>query len=719
MIAASSSRQNPSPDSEDSRPEGGLNLRHYWLMVVERKWYALAVFLVTLLATGAYVFTTTPIYSGVVTVQVLKHAAQVLRGAEIVESTITNDTDFNTQIKVLESLAILQNVVNRLTPEETKLLVGDKGNSGSQSALSIIQANRKIIPQRLTLITQIQFRHPNPKIAAHIANLIASEYIVYNTRLRTEESLKAVDELKDRADQQRKRVDEIANSLQTFRQRGNLISLMQSKDIVTERLKALNLMATETNARLKDAEVRWNQVQEWTKSNRDLAELPFIAAQNKVSQLVLQLTSQKMLVAQLRERYRDKYPKLIEATYGLAQTEIELRKALAQAASTIKSEYENALQTDEGARKALAAQEEKSLELDKSSVEYENLNRDFRVNEQLLEGMLGRMREAAITSSIETENARIIDRAFEPGSPISPKIGLTLAMGVCGGVFLGFAFAVFLATINDRVRTPFDVESLIGLPLIGVIPRVERMEQPDKAQIVSNGADRRVIEAFLSLYSNLRINDDSRNAKLLLVTSTLPGEGKSFIAANLALTFASQGQRTVIVDCDLRKPSVERLFRLPPTRGVVDFCLDGARLEEVTAKNVHPNLDVIPVGGRAKNPIQLLNSSEFEALTVELAKTYDRVVFDSPPLGAVSDALNILPLMDGAVYTIRFNTVKRGIAHACAGRLLSANIPVFGAVMNDMTAGAASDYYGENAKLFKDYYAAGASAPLAQGRRAS
>lgn len=724
MIPAESpsSRYSPSPEpaSEENRPEEGLNFRHYFLMVMERKWYALAVFLVTVLATAAYTFSTTPIYSGVVTVQVLKHGAQVLRGADIVETTIANDTDFNTQIKVLESLTILQSVVNRLTPEEVKLLAGSgkAGSESAQSALSVIHRGRKIIPQRMTLITQIQFQHPNPKIAAQVANLIASEYIAYNSRLRVEESLKAMDELKDRADQQRKRVDEIANALQTFRQRGNLISLMQSKDIVTDKLKAQNMMATQTSARLKEAEVRWNQVHEWIAANRDLSELPFIAAQPKVSQLLLQLTPQKMAVAQLRERYKDKHPRLIEATYGLAQTTIELKAALALAASSIKSEYENALQNDEGARKALAAQEEKSLELDKSSVEYENLSRDFRVNEQLLEAMLGRMREASVTSSIETENARIIDRAFEPGSPISPKIGMNLAMGAMGGLVLGFCFAVFLASINDRVKTTFDIEKLVGLPLIGVIPRVERMEQPDKAQLVSNGADRPAIEAFLSLYSNLRINEESRNAKLLMVTSTLPGEGKSFIAANLALTFASQGQRTAIVDCDLRKPNVEKLFRLHATKGVVNYCIEGATLDDVIIKDVQPNLDVITVGGRAKNPIYLLNSQEFETLTSELAKRYDRVVFDSPPLGAVSDALSILPLMDGALFAIRFDLVKRAMAQACARRLLSANIPIFGAVLNDMTTGNAGAYYGENQKLFKDYYEAEGRAPVAQTRRA-
>lgn len=680
-------------------------------MAWERKWWALAIFVLTVIGTALYTFTSTPVYSGVATVQLLRKGAQVLHGADVVDNSISSDTDFNTQIKLLESVAILQNVESRLTPEEVQLLIGPNADGSAQSALPALLAGRRIIPQRMTLITLIQFRHHNPQMAARIANLIASEYIAYNSRLRVEESMKAVDELKDRADQQRKRVDELANALQAFRQRGNLISLMQNKDIVTEKLKTLNMIATQTGVRLKEAEVRWKQVQLWTKENRDLTELPFIANQPSVSQLISRITPQRQLVSQMRERYKEKWPQLIQATYGLAQMEMELEKALATASNTIRSEYENALANDEAARAALGVQETTSLEVDRISVEYENLNRDYRVNEQLLEAMLIRMREASVTSSIEMENARIIDRAGQPTRPISPNVPVNLATGALGGLVVGLSLAIFLAMVNDRVKTTFDVESLIGLPLVGCIPRIPRMEPADRAQLVSNGADRPAVEAFLSLYSTLRIQESSRNARVLLVTSSLPGEGKSFVGANLALTFASQGERTLLIDGDLRKPSVQHLFRLHEIPGLVDFCQHRATLDAVIAANVHPNLDVITVGGRAKNPTQLLNSKEFENLVAEMRLRYDRIVLDTPPLGAVSDALIALPLVDGVLYTIRFDTVKRSMVQACTRRLLTANVPVCGAILNDTTGSPDGAYYGEAKKIFKDYFNVQGSVP--------
>ncbi|MEJ1972683.1 MAG: polysaccharide biosynthesis tyrosine autokinase [Lacunisphaera sp.] len=695
------------PDYDQPEIEESGFLRNFWLMVVERKWYALTVFLLTVLAVSVYTFMATPIYEAVATVQVLRRGAQVLRGDDVVDSAITSDSDFNTQIKILESVAILQQVASRLTPQELKQLTDPYKAKADDvpSAVSVLYRNRRIMPQRFTLITLVRFTHPDAKTAARMANLIASEYIAYNSRLRVDESMKAVDDLKERADQQRKRVDEVANALQAYRQRGNLISLVQSKDIVTEKLKALNMIATTASARLKDAEVKWNLVQEWTKAGKDLTELSFIASQAKVNQLILQLSGQKLTLSQLRERYMPKHPRLIEAANALRQTEAEMQEALATASRSVQAEYQDAFGSDAAARRGLAEQETKSLDMDKVAVEYENLDREFRVNNQLLESMIGRIREASVSSSIETESARIVDRAIDPSEPVSPKVLTNMLLGLVGGAVFGVGIAYLIALVDDRVKTLFDVERLLGLPLLAVIPRVERLDQPDKAQIVSNGADRGVVEAFLSLYSTLRLKDEGRNAKFVLVTSTLPGEGKSFVATNLALTFATQGQRTIVVDCDLRKPNIQRSFRLRTNRGLVNHCVQGRPLDEVIVKQVQPNLDVIPVGDRAKNPVQLLNSPAFENMLIELGRRYDHVVVDSPPLGAVSDVLNILPLMDGVIYAIQFNRVKRSAVRRCVHRLLAANVPLFGAVLNDMNPDRVGEYYGESdGKQLREYY---------------
>jgi len=696
----------PKPEGATTADDGPdeVSLRTYWLMVLERKWYALSVFLATVLAVVTYTLVSTPIYQAVTTVEILKHGAQIMRIADIVESSVTSDADFNTQIGILESRTIVDNVVKQLSPEELNQLTAPYQKQDLSPA-SIILGGRFIAPQRTSLITSVVFRHPNPKIAARIANLIAREFISYSSKVRVDESMKAVVDLKDRAEQQRRHVEELANAMASYRQRGNLVSLVQSKDIVTEKLKMLNLQATESGTKLKVAEVRWNQVQEWIKAGKDISELSFIASQSNIAPLVQQITNQNVALADLRQTFKPKHPRMIEALNTLDEAQRQLQVSLGNAAASVKAEYETALQTDAAARQSLADQQKESLEMDKLAVAYDNMNREFRVNEQLLEAMMSRMRETSVTSSMDTQNARIIDAAEESTRPISPNIKANIGIGLIAGLVLAFGCAYLLSILADQVKTAFDVETLIGLPLIGVIPRTERMEQADKAQIMSNGADPMIVEAFLSLYSSLRLAPESRDARRILVTSTLPGEGKSFIATNLALAFAAQGQRTAIVDCDLRKPNIQQSFRLRASKGVISYCNRGVAFEEIVVKNVHPNLDVITSGGRTKNPIQLFNTPEFETLVEELSRRYDKVIFDTPPLGAVSDALNILHLMDGAIYTIRYNRVMRRTARRCARRLSSTDTPIFGAVMNDMDSRNSEEYYVQyHNKLVKEYY---------------
>jgi succinoglycan biosynthesis transport protein ExoP len=355
----------------------------------------------------------------------------------------------------------------------------------------------------------------------------------------------------------------------------------------------------------------------------------------------------------------------------------------------------------------LTRQKTESLDLDRNGLEYSSLERELKTNEQILQNITARARETSMTGNIKTENARIVDRAApaSESKPITPNVTLNLGLGVAGGLGLGLAFAFFVAFIDDRVKSSFDIEGVIGLPLIGIIPQIKRMDPSDKAQIVVNNADRQVAEAFLTLHSSLRLKDESKNAKCILTTSTIPGEGKSFVTTNLALTFAAHGERVIIVDCDLRKPNIHKSFHLENLKGLIDVCAGTSTIDDVVVRGVQPNLDILPAGGRAKNPTQILNSKGLELMISELRKRYDRVFIDTPPLAAVSDALIILPLVDGSIFAIYFNKVRRKAAQFSAKRLLEANVPTFGAVLNGLNLTVSGYYYAQYYdKSYKDYY---------------
>jgi capsular exopolysaccharide synthesis family protein len=686
------------------------SLNDYLLILRERVWYVVVVFLVVFSSALVYTFSQTKIFESVASVQILRQDPRVMETETVIDTTVRTTEDLNTLVKVMESQLIIDRVNQRITGEELREFMApyEKGRWGEPlTPREVLGLNRRINPLRLSLVVQVSYRHPDPVIAARTANMFVDELIQWSSRLRIDGTIRGVEDLQIRVEQQRKRVDEQATALAEYRRQNDMVSLDQRRDIVTETLKQLSLYVTQNSARLLEAEIRHKQVQERVAAGGDLSELPFIAENLLIARLTQEVASQKIALAQLRERYRERHPSMIEAANSLAQAERELARALNSAAASVAADFESAKRNDFEARQALKRAEEDTLNLDRLNVQYQAQEREFLINQEILTEIVGRLRETNMMGTMELQNVVKLDTAI-PSAPnryAEPNIPLNIGIGVFGGLGLGLAFAFFVAFIDDRVKSSFDIESVVGLPLLGIVPQIKKMEQPDKAQIVVNNADRQVAEAFLTLHSSLRLRDDAKDAKVILTTSTIPGEGKSFTTTNLALTYAAHGDRVCVVDCDLRKPNIHKSFRRENLKGVIDVCTGALTLDEVILRDVHQNLDVITTGGRAKNPTQILNNKTFEIMISDLRKRYDRVFIDTPPLAAVSDALVVLPLVDGSIFTIFFNKVRRKAAQAAARRLLESNVTCFGAVLNGLNLAVSGYYYAQYYdKSYKDYY---------------
>jgi polysaccharide biosynthesis transport protein len=697
------------------------NLRDYVVILRERIWYILAVFLILFLAALFYTLKQTKLYTAAASIEILPREAVVMQVQEVRDSDLRGPEDLATQVKIMESGAIVQRVVARLTPEETRSLMApylDGGNDDPISPGEVLALNRKVVPMRQTRLLQMVYTHPEPEMAAKMANYFVEEFMQYNTRWRVDESLKAVEELKIRADQQARKVQELGNNLQAYRERHSMVSLDQRKDIVTEKLKMVNMAATQAESRLREAEQRLKQIEECRASQGNLAELSFIGSQSGVQVLVQRVAAQKISVAELGQRYLPKYPSMQEALKSLAQAEDELAKAVESAATTIRNEHESARSAYEQAKADLKNQEMEDLKLGRFSVDYGTLQNELTVNEQLLATIVSRMRETSMSASIESQNARIVDRASRPQKHSSPNLTTNLLIGAFAGLALGMIVALGVAFLDDKLKNTFQVETVVGLPLIGIVPSLPKMKSSERAQIVLGNANPSVSEAFRSLHSSLRLKSEiardraiglgekhvNDRSKVILVTSTIPGEGKSFVTSNLALTYAQGGERTIIVDCDLRRPNVHHSFEIANEKGVSDYCSQNLTLESVVVQNVRPNLDVLTAGTKPSIPTLVLGHRNFDKLIRELRQRYDRVFIDTPPLAPVSDALIVMPHVDGSIFTLRFNHVRAVAAKVCARRLLETRVPCFGAVFNGLDSPVGDYYYAEHYDQSSKHY---------------
>lgn len=688
------------------------SFKDYFLMFRERIWYLIVAFFIIFSGSILYTFNKTKVYTAHSAVQLFRDDPSALGDTvEMDQNQILSAEDLNTQISVLESSAIIEGVEQRLQDEMLQRFMAPYTDAlslgGPLSASEVLARNRKILPQRMSLMVNIAYSHPDPVVAAEVANLFADEFIDYNLKLNIDNSMKAVEDLRIRADQQEDRVEELEYKLADYREQNNAVSLDSQENIAREQLGSLNEIKSQNKNVLDNYETRWNLIENYKREGKDLWDLSFIAEQEQVASLLDKISEARINISSLSKRYREKHPLMIQQLQTLQEAETELEEAVENSVDKVYAGYLEAKQNFEMASQRLAEKEGELIELSRTRVEFNSLMRDLEVQDNFFQALNSRMTTEKAQVNLKNPNARVIDEASPPpdDKPSSPNVVVNLAAGFFGGLAVGTALVFGVAFLDDRVKSAFDIEGTIGLPMLGVVPRIKKLDTNTKAQAVASNVDRHVTETFRTIHSALKLNDESKNAKVLLATSTVPGEGKSFVSSNMALTFANHGEKTLLLDCDLRLPNVARSLQLENEKGLLDHMEQGASLDDALIKEVYPNLDVLPSGGKSKNPTQVLNSAQFESMMAELRDRYDRIVIDTPPLAAVSDALNLLSLVDGVIYVIKFNTVKRKTAEVNVRRLWESNTPVFGAILNNITSSLSSYYYSHYSdNSYQDYY---------------
>ena len=687
--------------------------KDYFMILRERVWYIIITFFIILAGVLLYTFRVTPEYTSFSSIQVMRDSDTPIDGPGSAQrsrnNTILSIEDFNTQVKLMESFEIVSAVKSRLSEDELKKFVApyrDMFTIGiPKSEEELLFENRKIIPERLTLFVRITFTHPDRYTAAKIANLFASEYIRFTHQDKIQKLLASIDELRTKVAQQDAKVKDLDKKLVEYSEKVRAVSLNRDDDVDRGELKEINSIVVNDKRVLDSVSTQWQMIQNFKREGKDLCELPFVADMPQISKLIMDKTTQQVFVSSLEKRYKEKHPKMIEARKTLDQINKELNAALEYAYQKIESTYQNALKNFEDSQKRLVEKKNEIIELNKKAIVYRSLERERQIADGMHQSLIASLNVRMAQVSLIDEGARIVDHASAALRPSSPNYVLNVILGIVAGIVGGVGVAFLVAFIDDRAKSAYDIESIIGVPLLGIIPRIARLNSSEKAQIAASNADRITTEAFRSLHSTLKVNNFTKNAKVVLFTSTTPSEGKSFVVTNLAFTCALNGEKTIIIDADMRLPVLAKTLNITTDKGLISHIENGQPLDEVIIKDFFPNLDILCCEKRASNPTQDLNSEEFLNMLQELRQRYDKVFVDSPPVGAVSDAVSIMPAVDGVIYIVKFNSAKRKTIKNYIKRMMESNIPVFGAIMN-MVSSSASSVYSMNYydKSYQNYY---------------
>ncbi|MCH8475176.1 MAG: polysaccharide biosynthesis tyrosine autokinase [Opitutales bacterium] len=693
-----------SPEDQQS-----FSLADLLFVVRERFLLIFVIFALTFAAVVVFTFTRPELYRASASVEILRTPTRAVQVDEVVEQRVAGAEDFNTQVSIFESGTIARRVADRLSDNQRNTLMGPhRGDGDISSPSTVLMRNRTIQPLRQRLIIVVQFQHQDPQLAADISNLFVEEFIAHKREIRFRETFSAVEELEEEARRQRARVEQLENRLADFHEEIGTISLDERYDIVSDRLRSLNQSATDLEQELQVRQNRLDQINEAEGDFRKLMELPFVANNYNVSELNTKRVSASITVNQLSERYGPRHPEMIQARRNLRETEEELQQAVRETVENLRSEYESTQRNFLSVQGSLQRQEEEIIRLSRIGVEYRNIMRDKHDAETLYNNLLSRISETRLITQVEPVNVVPLDEASAPLDPFSPRIFLFLGVGALGGLGLGLGLAFFVALIDDRVKSAYDIESVLGLSLLGVIPEAKKVKgEAERTHLAISNKDPMTAEALRSLHSSLKFHKLTSTAQVILTTSILPNEGKTFVSSNLSLTYALNGEKTLLIDGDLRNPSIASDMGISNDAGLTDYCIGNCSVDDIINSNVEKNLDIITSGQQRKNPTQILHSEEFVELMQALRKRYKRIIIDSPPLGPVRDSLSILPQTDGVIFVIRFGEAKRKEAKNIIHELFDSEIPVFGAVLNGVDPSVSGYYHNQYYRSsYRSYYIA-------------
>lgn len=416
----------------------------------------------------------------------------------------------------------------------------------------------------------------------------------------------------------------------------------------------------------------------------------------------------------MADRYLDRHPKMIDVANRIATTEDQLEKAKDLAIADLRTRLAEVRQSVKTYEEEYANHEKKNLELGDLSIEYRSLKDQSDIAKNNYRQVLDRLNQTRTTKNFDKIPLRPLDDATMPGGPFSPnKTAITrTAVGIGVLVFLGIA--VGLSFIDDRIKSAWDVESFIGANLLGIIPDLSDMKDEEKYTLLLENKQAPGVEAFLSVYSSIKIHSKLDFPKSILVTSTIPGEGKTLISCNVAGSFARHGKRTLLIDCDLRRPMLHRHFKQQNNAGLIPWFEAGASLEGDLATSptlgvikIGENLSLLCSGGRSKSPTEFLENPLFGQLLEKLKREYDLVIVDSPPLGAVTDSLLIAERIDEVIYVCRFNRAYRKHIRLYMRALRNGKNEVLGVVLNGLSP-RRIEYYSNYRyyRSYKKYYGA-------------
>jgi polysaccharide biosynthesis transport protein len=695
----------------------------YRRILLKRKWTILVSALLVVTVAGLVSLRITKVYEATARISIAPQASNFLNFGDKPQppADAGNDLSVDTQVNILQSNTLALLVIRRLgldaRPEFTgsaasatqpgKISELSSLNLGSEEQLiQRFRENLQVQQVPNTSIVEIKYSSSDASLAAEIVNATVETFIEQNIKTRYESTMQAADWLSKQLTDLEIKVESSQAKLVQYQKDNGIVGADDKQNLTVEKLDGLNRELTQAQA----DRIQKQSLYEIAHSG-NAETVGTILQDPLLSNLRQQVTDLEAQDAQLSTQFGTSYPKVLEVRSRLRLLKDAYNRELQIGLRRVQNDFEAAEKREQMLQHALDAQTALANQLNVSAIQYKLLKQEADSNRQLYDGLLEKLKEASLAAGLNSSNIRVVDQARVPLTPAQPNIPRNLEYALIAGLVGGIALALALESMDTTVRTPEQLESVSTLSVLGVIPLNDELEKQRKPRIAlllkakPSGKptttslvthfepQSEMAEAYRALRTSILLPSAGTPPQTIVVTSPTPQDGKTITSINTAIVLAQQGKKVLLVDADMRKPSVHLPFGIHPQAGLSSLLGGGAKLNAAIFKTRQPNLWVLPAGALPPQPSELLSSPLMQELFQGWREEYDHIILDSPPVLSVTDAVLLSVQADAVVLVVRANHTATGAIRRARDLLLHVRSNLLGVVLNAVNMASLGDSY--------------------------
>lgn len=715
-------------DPVDLEPR--LDFVEYWRTLRKRKWGIFAFALIVTLLAGVVAFVSTPIYEAKTTLQIETKRQKVVTIEDLYNGDGNTREYFQTQVEIIKSREVALKTIQKLklynypeydprAPQKGLSLYLKQAGFASkeeprewteqtlaEAVLPGFMGSLSIEPVRLSLLIVIRFSSANATLAATVTNTVAQAYIENDLEARFQMTNSASTWLQERLSGLKSKLNQSEQVLQGYREKSGIVNIEKSAQSgAGQQIEQLQTRLIEARTRRAEVEAT-NKIIKDAASKGDLASQPAVLNSAQVADAKRQASEAARKLAEVSQRYGKEHPKFLQADSEAKAATENLQRQIDLVVGGITHEYERARSTEKMVEGALAAARGSVQNVNRKEFELGQYEREVESNRQMYDMFIKRSKETSVASDLQTMVARVVDAAAVPRAPVKPKKQLIVMVALFMGLLIGAMLALLLEVLDNTLKTTEEVESRLKQPLLTVLPMLSKKEAQRlvSGHLTLEAPNSLYAEAIRTARTGVLLSSVDLASRVLLITSSVPGEGKSTFASNLALAHA-QTKRTLLIDADMRLPSIAKSYGFSnSTAGLSELVAGTVKPADCLQKVKDSDLMVLCSGTIPPNPLELLHSDRFGHALAALAKHFEIIIIDSPPIELVSDALVLASRASGVIFVTKAQSTPYVLARKSLRRLMRANAQIVGVVLNALDFNKAEKYYGEYSGYGKHGY---------------